>query len=151
MNVSENTLGKLNFFEVQQALAARAHSQLGKELAFELLPNLCRDEVELSWERLEEALNGPQLSLGGVHDIRELIMQVREGKALSGKDILEIAYTMDAAGNIKRAIVKSQREKLGQLASEMSSFDGALRLVREQLDENGNVRDDATPKLRAAS
>jgi len=30
----------------------------------------------------------------------------------------------------------------------MSSFDGVLRLVREQLDQDGSVRDDATPKLR---
>ena len=67
---------------------------------------------------------------------------------LEGRELLEIAYTMDAAGTIKRAILASERPALSELAKELGSFDGALRLVREQLDPDGGVRDDATPKLR---
>ena len=72
-----------------------------------------------------------------------------EDKVLDGKEILSIAYTLDAAGTIKRAILSSERPALSELAKNMHSFDAALRKVREQLDENGNVRDSATPKLRS--
>jgi DNA mismatch repair protein MutS2 len=73
---------------------------------------------------------------------------VREGGVLDGREILSIAYTMDAAATVRRAPSPGDRPRLRELAEAMSSFDGVLRLVREQLDTQGEVRDDATPKLR---
>ena len=67
---------------------------------------------------------------------------------LDGPEILEIAYTLDAAATLKRGIAERERPGLLELAEQMGSFDGALRRVREQLDASGEVRDDATPKLR---
>ena len=148
MKVSPATLEKLDFSRVRDALAERAASALGSELALRLAPSLSPSEAETAWERLDEAVSGPDLSLGGVHDIRPLVERSREGRVLEGKEILEMAYTMDAAGSIKRAVLASERPALSALASSMSSFDAALRLIREQLDTNGGVRDDATPKLR---
>ncbi|MGL4610882.1 MAG: endonuclease MutS2 [Trueperaceae bacterium] len=148
MNVSVSTLTKLDFQRVRTALSERTASRLGTELALGLSPVLSRTEIETSWQRIEEALAGPAITLGGVHDVRYLIEAVREGKFIDGSDILQIAYTMDAAGTIKRAILASERPALGELAKELKSFDGALRLVREQLDLDSSVRDDATPKLR---
>lgn len=148
VNVSDSTLAKLDFPRVREALAERTSSSLGTELALSLTPKLSRDEIETAWRRLAEAVSGSDLSLGGVQDIRPLVGRVKDGKVLEGQELLEIAYTMDAAGTIKRAILASERPALSELAARMSSFDGALRLVREQLDTNGDVRDDATPKLR---
>ncbi len=148
MKVSETTLAKLDFPRVRAALAERAVSSLGSERARRLAPTLSRHEIETAWQRLEEAIQGPALALGGVQDVRPLVERIKEGQLLSGKELLEIAYTMDAAGSIKRAILASNRPALGELAARLGSFDGALRLVREQLDASGEVRDDATPKLR---
>ncbi|MDQ3459328.1 MAG: endonuclease MutS2 [Deinococcota bacterium] len=148
MKVSETTLNKLDFARVRSALAERAGSRLGVERAEALRPLGDRFAAELAWQRVAEARYGPELALGGVHDIRPLVSRVRDGSMLDGREILEIAYTMDAAGTIKRSILAAERPALSALASRMSSFDGALRLVREQLDTDGNVRDDATPKLR---
>jgi len=147
VKVSPAALSKLDFDRVRQALAERTASRLGTERALALVPNLSRAELETTWQRLAEALQGP-LSLGGVEDIRELVQHVMDGRVLEGPELLSIAYTMDAAGTIKRAILASERPALSALAREMSSFEGVLRLVREQLDHDGSVRDDATPKLR---
>ena len=148
VEVSDTTLQKLDFPRVLAALAERTASSLGTERALALAPFLGRSEIERAWQRLDEALHGPELSLGGVQDVRPLISRVREGLLLEGRELLEIAYTMDAAGTIKRAILASERPALSELAKNLGSFDGALRLVREQLDPDGGVRDDATPKLR---
>lgn len=118
------------------------------ERALELAPNLTQSDIETQWRRVDEVLSGSDLALGGIHDIRPLVEAVHDGKVLEGEAILQIAYTMDAAGTIKRAILASERPALGELALRMRSFDGALRQVREQLDIDGRVRDDATPKLR---
>ena len=133
---------------MQRALAERAASSLGAERALALGPTLSRAEIERAWTRLGEAVSGSDLSLGGVHDVRPLTQKVKDGRVLEGLEILEIAYTMDASGTIKRAILSSDRPALSELARSLGSFDGALRTVREQLDTDGSVRDDATPKLR---
>ena len=148
VKVTDTTLAKLDFGKVREALAERAGSSFGAELALALEPTLNRDELEAAWQRTREALQGPALALGGVEDVRPLVAAVREGKVVEGADLLRIAYTMDAAGTLKRAILASERPALGELAVRLRSFDGALRQVREQLDLDGGVRDDATPKLR---
>jgi DNA mismatch repair protein MutS2 len=148
VKVSDTTLAKLDFERVRAALAERAGSPFGVERALALAPTLSPEELARAWARTHEALTGSELSLGGVSDIRPLISRVKEGKMLEGAEILQIAHTMDAAGTLKRAILASERPALGELAVRLRSFDGSLRLVREQLDLDGNVRDDATPKLR---
>jgi DNA mismatch repair protein MutS2 len=148
VNVTATTLHKLDFPRVQAALAARAASPLGVERALAVSPTLSRFEAERAWARVSEALSGPELSLGGASDIRPLVERIKEGGVLEGLELLEIAYTMDAAGTIKRAILASERPALSELAAGLGNFSGALRLVREQLDPDGRVRDDATPKLR---
>ncbi len=148
MYVNQRTLEKLDFLKIQQALSERAQTSAGKEKAISLKPSLSKDEIELAWQRLAEALDGPALSLGGVEDIRGFIEEIRDGNILEGSDILSIAYTLDSAGTIKRSILNSERPTLGEMAKRMHSFDAVLRIVREQLDMDGKVRDDATPKLR---
>jgi DNA mismatch repair protein MutS2 len=148
MRVAPTTLEKLAFGRVVAALADRASTPLGRDLALGVTPDLAPAGVTLAFERIDELLTGDDVALGGVEDVRPLVERVKEGNLLDGREILSIAYTMDAAGTVRRALARSARPRLGELAERMASFDGALRLVREQLDPNGEVRDDATPKLR---
>ncbi len=147
MNVSESTLDKLDFWRICEALAERASTPLGAECASGLRPTLSLEQLELAWQRTEEMAQ-ISLSLGGVSDIRPLLGRAREAEFLDGQELLQIAYTMDAAATIKRAILSQERPALSDIANQMRSFDGVLRLVREQLDLDGRVRDDASPKLR---
>jgi DNA mismatch repair protein MutS2 len=148
MRVAPTTLEKLAFGRVIDALAERASTPLGRDRAREVRPDLDDAGIALSCERTEEILGGDDVALGGVEDVRPLISRVREGNLLDGREILSIAYTMDAAGTVRRALARGGGVRLGELAARMTSFDGPLRIVREQLDPNGEVRDDATPKLR---
>ncbi len=147
MNIAQASLEKLDFNAVREALALRAATLAGKELALALMPDLDAFAILKNYQRITEAITA-SLSVGGVSNIRPLIDKVFDGMALDGEEILQIAHTMDAAGSIKRAILDSERPALAELARRLSSFDSSLRLVREQLDIDGRVRDDATPKLR---
>lgn len=148
MKADSATLNKLGYDRLRLALADRARTSFGMAAVRELHPELDEADVTAAHDRVEEILGGGDLSLGGVRDIRPLIERVRDGSMLEGTEIMEMAWTMDAAGAIKRGIAASDRTALNAVAARMSSFDGALRLVREQLNEDGSVRDDATPKLR---
>lgn len=142
------TLEKLSFDRVREALAQRCQTSFGSGEAWRLGPDRSAAEVEASLERISEIVTGDDLSLGGVEEISELLSRLREGGMAEGSEILRIAYTLDSAARVKRSILASERPLLSELASEIGSFDGVLRQVREQLDPDGNVRDDATPKLR---
>ncbi len=148
MQVLPATLEKLSFDRVIAALAERAATPLGRERALLVRPDLDDAARTLACERTDEVLLGDDLALGGVEDVRPLVERVRDGGVLDGREILSIAYTMDAAATVRRAIASGDRPRLRELAEAMTSFDGVLRLVREQLDTQGEVRDDATPKLR---
>ncbi|HEX7005108.1 MAG TPA: endonuclease MutS2 [Trueperaceae bacterium] len=148
MIVAPTTLEKLAFPRVRRALADRTMTRFGARLAQGLSPSGDPEEVASSLERTEEVLEGGDLSLGGIEDIEPLLERLREGGMAEGSELLQIAYTLDSAATAKRAILASNRPRLSELAARMGSFDGVLRLVREQLDPDGNVRDDATPKLR---
>ena len=147
MKVSDTTLQKLSFDRVRAALAERAATRLGAERAEAVAPDLDDDALDDALTRVDEVVAGGDLSLGGLEDVRPLLERVREGNLLDGREILSVAYTLDAASTLRRAIVSSDRPALAALAARIGSFDGVLRIVREQLDPDGNVRDDATPKL----
>ncbi len=145
--MTDASLEKLSFDRVRSALAERAGTFMGAELARALVPRQEEAEAERALDRVQEVVDGGYLTLGGIEDIRGLVHRVREGQLLDGTDILRVAYTMDGAATLRRAILTSEREALGELALQIGTFDGVLRVVREQLDPDGNVRDDATPKL----
>lgn len=147
MHVAPATLEKLSFGRVREALADRAATFLGVERAAALQPLPDQDEVARALERVQEVLDGGDLALGGIEDVRPALRRIRDGNLVDGREILTIAYTLDGAATLRRGIVASERPALTKLAVQIGSFDGALRLVREQLDPDGNVRDDATPKL----
>ncbi len=147
VHVTDATLQKLSFGRVREALAERAGTRMGAERALAVAPELGPAALETALTRVEEVVLGGDLALGGIEDVRPLLARVREGNLLDGREILSVAYTLDAAATLRRAIVTSGRPALSELAAAIGSFDGVLRQVREQLDPEGNVRDDATPKL----
>lgn len=148
MEVGAGTLERLSFDRVRQALAERTATYMGAELAGALGPAAGAEQALTMHERVAETVDGGDLGLGGIEDVRPLLARAREGASIDGRDILVVAYTLDAAATLRRRIVLSERPALSTLAARIGSFDGVLRLVREQLDVDGNVRDDATPKLR---
>lgn len=147
VQITDTTLEKLSFGRVREALAERAATVLGAERSRAVGPTLDDEALERALTRVDEIVLGGDLALGGIEDVRPMLERVRQGNLLDGREILSVAYTLDAAATLRRAVVGSGRPALSALAARIGSFDGALRTVREQLDPEGNVRDDATPKL----
>lgn len=147
MEVSEATLERLSFDRVRIAVADRAGTFMGAELARAVNPGMAMPDALVMHERIGEIVEGGELTLGGIEDIRPFLQRVREGGLLDGRDILAVAYTLDGAATLRRSVAASKRPALTELASRIGTFDGVLRQVREQVDVDGNVRDDATPKL----
>lgn len=168
MYFDDHTLATLDFPRVRAALSERCASAYGLERALNLRPignshgdahgdsfsdsnrdsNHHGDLIHTELERIEDALFGVSLQLGGIHDIRSSLARAREGKVLSGYELLEVGYTLDSAMTLRRSVVTHSRGALLPLGEAIGSHVVLVRSALEKLDRDGNVRDDASPKLR---
>jgi DNA mismatch repair protein MutS2 len=86
--------------------------------------------------------------VGGIEDVRPAVVRARDGELLEGRDLLAAAYTLDAAAQLRRFVLTRGAPRLSEIAGRIGHFDAWLQQVRVQLTQEGDVRDDATPKLR---
>jgi DNA mismatch repair protein MutS2 len=144
----ERAIGVLEFSAVQAAVAERASTNMGRELALALQPSTDAKRVTTMLEQLEDALYGASLHLGGITDVRSVVAKLEDGAMVSGSDLLEIAYTLDSAMTLKRGIAQHSLGPLLEVAQGIGQHVVLTRSVLERLDRDGSVRDDASPKLR---
>ena len=148
MAFDSRALAALDFPRVTAALADRAATSLGRERALALRPSDDAYRIAQELDEVEDALFGVSLSLGGIHDIREIHARAGEGRVLSGQDLLNAAYSLDGAMTVKRAIETNSRGPLRDVATGLGDHSELVRRVLQSLDREGNVRDDASPRLR---
>ncbi|MFN8509012.1 MAG: endonuclease MutS2 [Deinococcaceae bacterium] len=148
MHFDDHTLNILDFPHIRSALAERCATQYGIERALSVRPTSDSALIANELDQIEDALFGVSLHLGGVVDVRDAVKRAREGKVLSGSDILEVAYTLDAAATLRRSIAEHSRGPLRHLVESMGQHAAIVRVILEKFDRDGQLRDDASPKLR---
>ncbi|GAA3998470.1 endonuclease MutS2 [Deinococcus rubellus] len=148
MPFDAHALDTLDYPRVRAALSERAATPMGVQLARRLCPVADAGRIERDLNELEDALFGVSLSLGGIGDVRELHGRALEGRVLSGSELLEVAYALDAAMTVRRSIVSNSRGPLLRLSDLLGEHSLLVRRVLESLDRDGQVRDDASHKLR---
>ena len=109
--------------------------------------------VRVALDRVEDALFGVSLSLGGITDVRSVIAGLSRGDMLTPQDVgsglLEVANTLDAAMNLKLSVAAHSRGPLLLVAERIGAHLPLVRAVQEKIDPQGLVRDEASAKLRA--
>jgi len=136
----------LDFPRVQSALAERTQTALGAEAAWALSPT-SKEEAEARHRRIEEARFFP-LRLGGVRDLRPMLAQAERGEVLSGEDLLAAASTLARAMELKSELATTEHEALKEVAAKIGDHRGFTKSVFRALDETGEVRDEASEKLK---
>jgi DNA mismatch repair protein MutS2 len=145
---SQRSLNVLEFHRVCEALADRAATGMGRELAVHLVPSASHADVRRKLDQVEDALFGVALSLGGITDVRPILKRLDDGQTVPGSDLLEVAHTLDSAMTLKRSVAQHSMGPLLEVATRIGQHVILCRTVLERLDRDGTVRDDATPKLR---
>lgn len=89
---------------------------------------------------------------GGVADLRALLDEARRGSALGAAELARVMATLEASGRIARFFAerKARAPRLADLADTLPAFAPLVRTLRALITPEGEVRDDASPALRAA-
>lgn len=140
-NMQEKMLEKLEFNKIVQNLSEECFTILGKELAKKLRPSNNLHEVKL-WQKetsqaVEMITTKGYPPFDGIKDIRHSISKLLKGYVLEQKELLDIAYTLQASRNLKSYY---QKKELPSLCNKKSQFN-IIEPLFESLYTNKTVED----------
>lgn len=141
----------LELDKVLAAVAGFAASSLGAEAVRSLAPRADREALEREFallREMEEAV-GEGFSLGGIHDLSPLLAAAREHGVLAPGDFLTVGETLAAAAEVRQALSNSRLPGLKALGERLSDQADLLRAIWRAVDDRGEVRPDASPRLSA--
>ena len=140
--------------KVLAKLARYTSFSASTELAQELEPSTFADVVAQRLAETREArlllTTRSDLGFGGVHDVRPLAENALRGSRLLPVDLLAVRSTLIAARDLRRSLIRleSQFPRLASHAQRLFESTGLINEIGRCIDENnGEVRDDATPEL----
>ncbi|HRA20497.1 MAG TPA: Smr/MutS family protein [Anaerolineae bacterium] len=144
----------LEFHKVCERLAAFTGFALGRRLALALEPStdaaVVRERQALTAEArdLVARRGGPDLS--GAHDLRPQIESACLGRVLVPAELLELRDTVAVARRLERTIGRDDTRwpRLAAIARRLEPSPALHDAIQEALDDDGKVRDEASPALR---
>jgi DNA mismatch repair protein MutS2 len=150
----EKSLEAIEYHLVREGVAAAAYSELGRSAAKAMAPlesfGAARQAMAESAEAMMYGELEDGLPLGGISDIGPLIDRVVREGVLDGSELLKLGDFLTACARCHRDI--KDGERYPNLTGYAQTLDPCRELVSEivkAIDEDGNVRDDATSALSA--
>lgn len=148
-----HTLQILEYPKICQRLAAHTSNPLGREFALALEPLPYPETVVQRLQETREARllrdTYATIPLGGIHDVRDIIEHARLHNRLIGRELLEVCSTVAAARRLRSFLLerKEQVPLLAHIASNIPMLSLLESRIEAALNENGDVRDTASPEL----
>jgi len=155
--MNKKILQTLEFNKIIQAVVNLAASDLGKEHVLSLAPSINKEEVE-SWQ--DETEDGTKiLKLRGrmpipkLQNVRPHLKRLDIGASLNGLEIAQIGKILRTTSEINRFFEKLKEagiemKRLYDLAENFITTPTLNQSIREKVDEDGLVMNDASPALK---
>jgi len=151
--MDEKSLRILEFDKIRQRLIDLTSFPPGRELAQGHRPTTELDQAQLWLTETEEAVRlistGTGLSLSGAGDLRPFLPRAAAGASLAAEELLLVAQTLRVTRRLQGHL-----EEKADLVPQLVALGRALRVpdgLEEEifrcLDEEGMVKDEASPEL----
>ncbi|MGH2453769.1 MAG: endonuclease MutS2 [bacterium] len=153
MTIDPRTLRVLDFHKVTALLAAETATAMGRERAVALAPAAAIDEMRGRQAETTEAValrTQGEVAIRGARDLRPALRRALAGGTLDPPSMLDVAQTL-AVTRVLRGQVEAQRSRAPRLAAVAGRITPLKELetrIGAVLDDEGQVRDDASPTLR---
>ena len=148
------TLRVLEYDAIRQRLRACASFSLGQELAERIEPSSNPDEVRrLVAETTEARLlldGGGRPPMGGITDVRPLVMNATRGGALAGRDLQDVSGVLYASRRMRGYLTRAQERAplISSRLPRLCSFQEVEEAIAAAIDSRGEVMDSASEALR---
>ncbi|GAW29240.1 MULTISPECIES: endonuclease MutS2 [unclassified Carboxydocella] len=153
--MNNRTLEKLEYSKIIAQLADCTMSNLGRELAENLLPTTEEAEIRRRQQETQEAREllrvYPDLPWSGLKDPRQAVGRAKRGAVLAPEELLAVADSMRASRRLKRffAELKEHYPLLQEYAANLASFKPVEDAIYRAILPGGEVADEASPRLAA--
>lgn len=147
----------LEYPKVLQKLAAYTSFSAGRELALALEPGSDLDEVQARLDVTSEAVRllqlKPDITLGGAHDIRDLIRQAEMGGAIPALSFLDIESTLVSSRTLRAGIMRlaeshpDELPNITETARHLANLPMLEQAITRTIAPNGEVLDTASAAL----
>ncbi len=144
----------LQLDEILSSISAYCAFSLGKQRVLETKPYSQRLVIERELERTREAIElvvaYSSFPLGGISDISEALAAAGHGIVLSAPELMAISRHAYACQSVIDYLKKSSREtpEIQDLVQSLHVDMALSQEIDRCLDETGQVRDSASPKLK---
>lgn len=155
--MNKKILQTLEFSKIIQAVANLAASDLGKEQALTLAPSIDKEEVELWQDETEDGtkiikLRG-SMPIPKLQNVRPHLKRLDIGASLNGLEIAQIGKILRTTTELNRFFENLKESgiemnRLYDLADNFVTTPTLNHLIRETVDEDGHILDDASPALK---
>ena len=147
------TCERLEFEKILSLLAKRCSFSAGTALALDVRPSGEERTVRIWQEETDEAIKAldqsVSLSLGGVHDVRDLIFKAQRGVAIEPQGLLDIRDTLRRSTSLRRSVgrLSGQFPRLAALVNDAEECNELQDAIARSIHENGEIQDTASAKL----
>ncbi len=148
--MDERSLKALEFDKIRDVVATYAFSSLGAARAQAMTPapeEAPRTLAEAA-EMMAYAAGGHDIPLAGLCDIGPLVERLSRGGVLTGAELIRLRDFLLAAARARRAFGdEGHFPRLSAYAAALAPLPSLAAAIAAQIDDDGSVRDDATPQL----
>lgn len=146
-------LTTLEFPKILERLANHAMFSASKELALALQPTPYFAEAQERQTETTEAVKllsvKDNISVGAARDVRPYVERAYRGMVLLTEELVQVQQTLISARALQRTFSRLADEypRLADIAQRMESCPGIISHISNAIDERGEVRNSASPKL----
>lgn len=151
--MNEKSAETLEFHKVLTQLAKHTSFSAARELALNLVPT---PDLGVARELQRETTEARELlelkagfTMGGVFDIRQMVLSTQRGVVLDGATLLQIRSTLRRASIVRQTITRASAQfpLLASLADQLEECEGLQEEIDRVIDENAEVKDSASARL----
>ncbi len=150
--INERTRRDLEFDKVLTRVRRGAASPLGQEAVDRLRPYPNRAGAEAEVARVRdciEAVKEHRFVVPRVEDLRPTLTRAGEATTVAPEEFLPVLEGLEAVRRLQGTLSAfKELDALRALGGELESFPELEGFIRRSVDENGQIRDDASPALR---
>jgi len=153
--MDRHSLEVIDYYRILEMLKDKCHTPMCREILSTFSPSsdfeLIKDSIKETDEAKDFINNEGGLSFSSYQDMEDIIKKAKVRSILSGEELWKIKENLSLFEEIRREFEEKKLKYpyLYRTASKLKKFTDLRREIEKCIDEEGNVKDDASSELKS--